>query len=266
MWSWLHKNIVKQYRIPLYAASASLGAHVLFFALFFFVHTDRGSHISFTVAPHDVVYTVMPLGPSRSTTGIKNTGAKRSSLIKQSSSKKAASVKKPQTMMQQPKKAVEKKVSKKAEKKKVEPKKKDLSAAEAKKKEPDKELVKEKEPEPEAKPQEQKPIEAEKGPESEHDEQLAQPAHEFSLSDMGLYEEYVMLQETIGSTWAPPPGIQQGAACKITFVVDWQGIITDMTIDESSGVITYDVSARSALEAITMPRWTWGKKLTITFN
>ena len=84
--------------------------------------------------------------------------------------------------------------------------------------------------------------------------------------DNGMIEDFIVLQQELAKHWQPPVGIDRSCACAITAHIDRQGKIEDIIIDDSSGVLMFDVAARTAMLAMNLPHWTWGKSLSITFK
>ena len=80
------------------------------------------------------------------------------------------------------------------------------------------------------------------------------------MHEKGLLEEFKLLHEDIVAQWAPPPGIAPTCACKVTMLIDWTGAIKEFTVNESSGVLMYDMAAQRALTQVKMPKWAWGKR------
>ncbi len=74
------------------------------------------------------------------------------------------------------------------------------------------------------------------------------------------------LQKELVNTWKPPMGVSPDCVCEITFYVTNTGALQDVNITKKSGVMMYDISARNALYAMKMPRWTYNKPFTITFK
>ncbi len=74
------------------------------------------------------------------------------------------------------------------------------------------------------------------------------------------------LRKEISKHWKPPHGIPDTCTGEITTYVGNNGVITDSVITQSSGILMYDVSARAAILASELPRWTWGTSFTITFK
>lgn len=75
-----------------------------------------------------------------------------------------------------------------------------------------------------------------------------------------------MIQQEVSRCWQPPKGLAQDLACAIKVQVDWQGAVKAVMVEKGSGVLMYDVNARSAVLAMNMPRCTWGKELVLHFK
>lgn len=86
------------------------------------------------------------------------------------------------------------------------------------------------------------------------------------MSDQTMPREYYNLVEIIMDKWRAPYGIQGEPSCRIKAFVNKHGSIEDMMIEESSGILMFDIAARSALLNTEMPEWTRGKSFVITFK
>lgn len=110
---------------------------------------------------------------------------------------------------------------------------------------------------------------------------VAQPVASASAADIGADEPLVihataqeieayrranLLQQELVRVWHPPVGIAKDTNCTINCQVNWQGGVHDVTIQKTSGILMYDVAARSALYAMQLPEWARGKSLTIIFK
>ena len=84
---------------------------------------------------------------------------------------------------------------------------------------------------------------------------------EYEVLRMQSYLQYEILEH-----WRPPVGVPTCAYCDIRFVVDWDGCVHDIAVVSSSGILMYDVSARSALLAMDFPAWAKGKSFKISFK
>lgn len=87
-----------------------------------------------------------------------------------------------------------------------------------------------------------------------------------AYTDARLAHQYIVLQQEVSKQWAPPPGVSDETTAKLTVVIDRAGAVQDVRVEESSGVLIFDITARSALLAVVWPVWTWGASITITFK
>jgi len=74
------------------------------------------------------------------------------------------------------------------------------------------------------------------------------------------------LRKELSKHWKPPYGMPDTCTCEVTTYVSKNGVVTDCVITESSGILMYDVSARAAILAMDLPRWTWGDSFTTNFK
>ena len=74
------------------------------------------------------------------------------------------------------------------------------------------------------------------------------------------------LQKELVQKWRPPVGVSSDCCCDISFSVSKKGIVQQLKMIKSSGVLMFDISARQALFAMKMPQWTYGKPLIISFK
>jgi len=81
-----------------------------------------------------------------------------------------------------------------------------------------------------------------------------------------LARMYCALQEEISSQWKPPVGLAKDLECQISIELAADGTVLKSAVNESSGVLVYDVAARSAVRKINFPRWAYGKEFTIAFK
>jgi len=82
--------------------------------------------------------------------------------------------------------------------------------------------------------------------------------------DTPQIQQYV--QNEISQKWTPPIGLPEDLMCEIIIQVGNDGSVEDSKIEKSSGVLIYDLSARSAASSLSLPRWAWGREFTISFN
>lgn len=74
------------------------------------------------------------------------------------------------------------------------------------------------------------------------------------------------MYSAVTKKWRPPVGLSKALVCILNVLVDWQGNITQTTVEQRSGVLLYDISARTAMMQLTLPSWAYGKEFTITFK
>lgn len=77
-------------------------------------------------------------------------------------------------------------------------------------------------------------------------------------------QEYI--QQELAQHWAPPAGMRSDLFALITLTIDFEGIIKQVELTQSSGNLLFDTAAKKAAAQITPARWTYGKKLAITFK
>ncbi len=87
-----------------------------------------------------------------------------------------------------------------------------------------------------------------------------------NYKEVEALRRHAQLHNEIIKQWKQPPGAPATSSCDISFFVNKKGNIENLTIQKSSGVLMYDISARQALYSMTMPQWTYGKQLIINFT
>ncbi len=66
--------------------------------------------------------------------------------------------------------------------------------------------------------------------------------------------------------WKPPHGLAKGLTCGVKVRIGGDGSVVACTIEESSGVLIYDMAARAAARALVLPRWACGREFVIAFK
>ena len=142
--------------------------------------------------------------------------------------------------------------------------------------------------EPESKPVESKPSEpvaaqqitdnpALAREEASSEQELANGVamDEIIVGQQGYVGEYVTaeqarmhecIEQEIVSRWKPPRGLSKELTCQIKWCIGGDGCVVSCILEKPSGVLIYDMSARSAARAMSLPRWAWGKEFTIVFK
>ncbi len=73
------------------------------------------------------------------------------------------------------------------------------------------------------------------------------------------------IAQQVNLHWQPPEGFAHDLKAIVAITLDYKGDVDALDMKESSGVLAYDIHARSAIYAMEFPRACWGKKITITF-
>ena len=77
--------------------------------------------------------------------------------------------------------------------------------------------------------------------------------------------QYAIEQELIAH-WKPPKGLPKDLECQIKIRFTPEGKISNCELEKKSGVLIYDMAARTAAKAMMLPRWSWGKEFIIAFK
>jgi len=243
MWRWRHKSVHRGYALWGKLALTSLALH-LPFLLWFFGVEHNGVSLSFVLRAMQhkpemaslFVYTPPP-PPVTTTAAIqpKVSAPQKAKTPTTVAAKKVEPKKEPEKMAakkEPPKPKQDLKVAKKVETPKEQPKK--------------------------VAPSVQK-VAAQK-------EVVASPSSDQPAGSAAGQELAMQLQQAVMAYWAPPPGVDEQCNCTVAFRVDWDGTIQAVNVCEPSGVLMYDIAAKCALNEATLPSWTRGKNLTITFR
>lgn len=177
------------------------------------------------------------------------------------------------------KQAVQKNKKKEARNNKADVKSKQVVKEKIKEEKPAKELVVEKKVEQKQLEQTQVPltvVEPEKNQLVGQNDQMAvvgptiEQDLEFTIGetidDPKLLQYYAQLQTAVSDAWKPPVGIADECVCDVLIALDAQGKIKDVKVVKSSGVLIYDIAARNALQEAKLPKWTFGRTITISFK
>lgn len=82
--------------------------------------------------------------------------------------------------------------------------------------------------------------------------------------------ESVIMQEAVqqemSEHWHPPVGLSKDLCCHIKVSIAQDGSIEGIAVEQASGILAYDMSARSAVMHMKLPQWAWGKELVLIFK
>ncbi len=80
-----------------------------------------------------------------------------------------------------------------------------------------------------------------------------------------LQVQRAILQE-LKSVWHPPKGLSHDLETVLILEINHRGDVASIETQQESGVLMYDIHARTAVYAMHFPRACWGKQITITFK
>ncbi len=86
-------------------------------------------------------------------------------------------------------------------------------------------------------------------------EQAATPTGSMSFESDFPFAYYIgRMRQKIAATWRPPVGAPAERACRVYFRVHRNGSVSDVSVEESSGVMLFDQSCqRAVLESAPLP-------------
>jgi hypothetical protein len=108
-----------------------------------------------------------------------------------------------------------------------------------------------------------------------HDEQSSSDTTLSAVSDNVIFVGYEQFDEcVIGSkiqhaiiqSWTPPVGLDQGVSCEMKITVSPDGAAESIVVAKTSGVLVFDMSARTALQQIEFPQEVHGKTISIVLG
>lgn len=74
------------------------------------------------------------------------------------------------------------------------------------------------------------------------------------------------IQHAIIQSWTPPVGLDQGVCCEMKITISSDGIADSIEVAKTSGVLVFDMSARTALQQIEFPKEVHGKTIMIALG
>ena len=97
-------------------------------------------------------------------------------------------------------------------------------------------------------------------------DEINQPIY-IGRDEKGEYELVNALLQDIKSVWKPPVGFVWNTPCVARVSVDGGGVVREVVIEQSSGIVVVDISVRRALEQVTFnSSLVYGKKLILSFE
>lgn len=74
------------------------------------------------------------------------------------------------------------------------------------------------------------------------------------------------IQHAIVQSWTSPVGLDQGISCEMKIAVSLDGAADSIEVAKSSGILVFDMSARTALQQIEFPKEVHGKTIMIVLG
>lgn len=94
----------------------------------------------------------------------------------------------------------------------------------------------------------------------------AKQIHYINQKELEALHVQTKIQQAIRKQWKPPIGLSKELACTISITVSSAGHITAATVTKSSGILIYDIAARSAVAQLSIPASIRNQTFSITFK
>lgn len=263
MWLWLRKRLPKSLALWSKLVAYVGGLHCIVLFMLFFVYQGDNQHLSFVINRSIDINAAVVFLPLQKRAGALNTAGNGVQAKSVESPKVKEPVKEPVSAAL----ALTKKKSEKAattitatqSKKKAEKKSKKLVAQKKDQTKPEKPV----EPKPviQTKPDETLSVASTSTAVAQSTENIQY----LGRLDLQALEIQEAINSEVGQHWSPPPGIAKSAVCQAYVTVGWDGTVI-CTIEKSSGIAIYDVSARAAMRTVSFPKQLWGKSFSLTFK
>jgi len=273
MWHWLRNSEHDQVRFLLKLLAIVISGHVLLIGMVFFAQNYTIYHLDYTktvteATQQPVIFLPLHKRAPKKQTISKMTSTqqkvvpttKKSSSKKQKQERKSAEIAEKTRFMEE-KKSLPSKHKKKALPKKVKKQHKPTSKQEKPALKQEAPPRQREQPSPTPAPQEQPTVlSTEQELTTEHESLYIGQEEKFMIAlQQALHDE-------ICAQWQVPMGLSKDLVCQVSVLVNWQGVVQEVRIAQSSGVRMYDASARTATTTMKLPKIAWGKEFIITFK
>lgn len=74
------------------------------------------------------------------------------------------------------------------------------------------------------------------------------------------------IQQEMAQYWSPPAGMRKNISCIIKVIIAFDGSISNLEVEQPSGVLIFDGAAKRAASQLTPPSWAYGKEILLTFK
>jgi TonB-like protein len=283
MWHWLRNSERDQLRFLCKLLAIVISSHVLLIGMLFFAYRDYTTyHLAYTKATtpavqQPVIFLPLYKRASEKRAASKAASTQQKATMPHHASPAPSTKKKTPSKQEQEKKSADtsaektrfvegKKSSQSTQKKNIRPK--TVKKQHSPKKEQPPALPKHDEP--------TKKVEAPSIPSVSHEQPTMLSTDQELITEyeplyIGQEEKFMIalqqaLHDEICTQWQVPTGLSKDLSCQISVLVNWQGVVQEVCIAQSSGVRMYDASARVAATTMKLPKIAWGKEFIITFK
>jgi len=246
MWLWQQGNTHKTQLLWAKLFLISFSFHVIFLTWLFFLHHDDAVNIAITVqfnkANQQAPVIFVPFKP-------KKEGGVQNKVLAVPKSAAVIKAEKPKVVMKKREenkiKANKEKTKKLAAQKKISPVQRQTNQETKKKKKKQVNVAKQEKAQP---------------MNNQHKQVQA------NYREIEAQRRQALLQKELAKCFKPPIGVPPDCICQIKVVVNWDGTVKELVVEQSSGILMYDVAARSAFYTMKIPSWSKGKSITVTFK
>lgn len=84
--------------------------------------------------------------------------------------------------------------------------------------------------------------------------------------EMDALQMHDYIQQEMAQHWSPPSGMRKNISCTIKVMIGFDGTISNIDVEQSSGVLIFDGAAKRAATQLTPPQWAYGKEIVLTFK
>lgn len=78
-------------------------------------------------------------------------------------------------------------------------------------------------------------------------------------------QAYQLIQSEMNTYWHPPAGFVPKRACIILITLNSRGTVTQIQVEQSSGIRAYDMAARMAINRALFPKGAWDQQVRLHF-
>lgn len=80
------------------------------------------------------------------------------------------------------------------------------------------------------------------------------------------FEREMAIQRAVSERWSVPKGLSPKLVCLVSIILDAHGAVQKWEIVQKSGVLAFDLAARTAALSTVYPEHVWGTTITLQFG